>query len=78
MAVVASRYVVAVSVFFNRVQFLPDDPHKAVMNTDKRVIIPSQLNLRKIVSSILNGLATKLTNAIQFFDFVVMLLSRSD
>ena len=41
-------------------------------------VTPSQLNLGKSVSTILNGPAAKLTNTIQFFDFVVMLLSWSD
>ena len=39
-AFVTSRYDMATSVFFNKVQLLSDDPHKAVMNTVqyKRVI----------------------------------------
>ena len=39
-AVVTSRYDMAIPVFFNRLQLLSDDPHKAVMNTVqyKRVI----------------------------------------
>ena len=32
-ALVASRYDMTISVFFNRVQLLSDDPHKAVINT---------------------------------------------
>ena len=56
-AVVTSRYDMAIPVFFNRVQLLSDDPHKIEMKNSPvqqahlYSVIPSQLNVAKIVPS---------------------------